>query len=499
MYRSSLREKKSYLMVKVYLILSIIILLVTTLMTGVLYKNQLNGRIISYHYLLNALDNTYIHEMVSDNERQLNILSSSLDRTRIQKGITPINPVWFTAHKFKQDIEHHIYFYNVKTKKITYYPHAEMPDYDPQERPWYKILNSEDYNPIWVGPYIDYDTQQNVLTLGQRVQDRSGHTLGIMMVDMDVDRIDEVLSRVAPVLGVSLFIRHRDTNQLISNSTERQFDFSNKISNDNFVFFSGLFDGVLITVPLDYVKWEVGVYIPAQRVRNLLMEQISIILLPMLGISLVAFLGVQSLLKVFRQELNILEKQLASWDEGNKKPTNKNHAWFVDKSLTKIEQQYSRHHELLRVDTLTRIQNRRAFDLDLAAMAENQQSPYALLLIDVDKFKHVNDTWGHQFGDNVLSRVAQVLTKNLDTHSIYRIGGDEFAALVPVNDDAPLGEQLNRLMLDMRQQKWREQGCHVTLSIGVSIGPNAPCELVNQADKALYRSKENGRDCWSMA
>lgn len=237
MYRSSLREKKSYLMVKVYLILSIIILLVTTLMTGVLYKNQLNGRIISYHYLLNALDNTYIHEMVSDNERQLNILSSSLDRTRIQKGITPINPVWFTAHKFKQDIEHHIYFYNVNTKKITYYPHAEMPDYDPQERPWYKILNSEDYNPIWVGPYIDYDTQQNVLTLGQRVQDRSGHTLGIMMVDMDVDRIDEVLSRVAPVLGVSLFIRHRDTNQLISNSTERQFDFSNKISNDNFVFF----------------------------------------------------------------------------------------------------------------------------------------------------------------------------------------------------------------------------------------------------------------------
>ncbi|MCG6283663.1 GGDEF domain-containing protein, partial [Vibrio diabolicus] len=130
---------------------------------------------------------------------------------------------------------------------------------------------------------------------------------------------------------------------------------------------------------------------------------------------------------------------------------------------------------------------------------ENQQSPYALLLIDVDKFKHVNDTWGHQFGDNVLARVAQVLTKNLDTHSIYRIGGDEFAALVPVNDDAPLGEQLNRLVLDMRHQKWREQGCHVTLSIGVSIGPNTPCELVNHADKALYRSKENGRDCWSMA
>ena len=81
-------------------------------------------------------------------------------------------------------------------------------------------------------------------------------------------------------------------------------------------------------------------------------------------------------------------------------------------------------------DPLTGIMNRRAFDQDRARL--DQEGPYWLVLFDVDNFKGVNDSWGHGVGDAVLFRVATIImARTLGEAQVYRIGGDEFAALLP--------------------------------------------------------------------
>ena len=494
----------NYLLTKIFLVLGIVIVMFSLFMVALNYKNHVNTRMQGYDQLLSTLKTTYLYELVKENERQLYILVNSLDKEKIRHEESAFNPVWRAAHKVKMDADHYLYFYNIATGRIDGYPHWEAPEgYQASTRPWFQLLHHPDTDPHWLGPYLEFGSKKRVLTLGQKVISTDGQLLGLMMVDMSVETIDRVLERMAPELNISLFLRDKESKVRFSTVNEAQLKLDRVIENRESEWLHGLFDGIVKTKALTYADWELGIYAPPQRFHHALVDQMLKLMAPICAITIVTVLGIRTLLNIFQQELKLVETNLQQWHHGPLAPAAPRgmppHSWFVDRSLTTIEQQYNAHHQQLRLDTLTGIQNRRAFDLDLAAMAENQQSPYALLLIDVDKFKHVNDTWGHQFGDNVLARVAQVLTKNLDTHSIYRIGGDEFAALVPVNDDAPLGEQLNRLVLDMRHQKWREQGCHVTLSIGVSIGPNTPCELVNHADKALYRSKENGRDCWSMA
>lgn len=165
-------------------------------------------------------------------------------------------------------------------------------------------------------------------------------------------------------------------------------------------------------------------------------------------------------------------------------------------------------HRLATVDGLTGAANRRAFDEALAAevsradraveaagpgQAEQQQ--VALLLLDIDHFKTVNDTFGHQVGDDVLRQVAAVLMaagREFDT--VARYGGEEFAVIVPGCDSAAARAIAERLRLQVQKA---ETLVPVTVSIGVSLAPlhaDSPDVLVKTADDALLTAKAAGRD-----
>ncbi|MBI3368885.1 MAG: GGDEF domain-containing protein [Burkholderiales bacterium] len=125
---------------------------------------------------------------------------------------------------------------------------------------------------------------------------------------------------------------------------------------------------------------------------------------------------------------------------------------------------------------------------------------FALLLIDVDHFKNVNDTLGHAAGDAVLASMAQVLTASArDVDLVGRIGGEEFAVLLPRADLAAArraAERLRQMMADTEVQ-WRQQPIRVTVSIGVALATDAdesPQHLSERADQALYQAKANGRN-----
>jgi two-component system cell cycle response regulator len=157
-------------------------------------------------------------------------------------------------------------------------------------------------------------------------------------------------------------------------------------------------------------------------------------------------------------------------------------------------------------DSLTGLKNRRAFKERLAEemrRASRYQLPISLMLMDVDKFKQYNDTFGHPAGDEVLRRVAKLLQAGARASDfVARYGGEEFVVVLPNTDAEGALFIANRLRTIIESAKWIERP--VTSSGGVAtmfpkgVGDDALNQeaeiLIAEADKALYQSKENGRN-----
>ncbi len=164
---------------------------------------------------------------------------------------------------------------------------------------------------------------------------------------------------------------------------------------------------------------------------------------------------------------------------------------------------YERLEELAALDALTGLFNRRRFlEIMEQATAEalRYEHPLSLILADIDYFKRVNDTYGHPMGDQVLKKVAAVLSFDArETDRICRYGGEEFAAIMPHTDKKGSILLAERFRKRINRQKFTSQGREfsVTLSFGICTLPAFTREkedLINRADQALYHAKENGRD-----
>lgn len=161
-------------------------------------------------------------------------------------------------------------------------------------------------------------------------------------------------------------------------------------------------------------------------------------------------------------------------------------------------------HEAM-TDGLTGIANRKFFDVRLAQamrIAAAHGEPLSLLLIDIDRFKQFNDTWGHQLGDKVLRLVARTLTDCVKGRDVTaRFGGEEFAIILEsTRHEAALAvaEQIRTAMMRRKivRKDSREDLGQVTVSIGVGLyrpGDTAD-DLISRTDAALYAAKRGGRN-----
>ena len=154
-----------------------------------------------------------------------------------------------------------------------------------------------------------------------------------------------------------------------------------------------------------------------------------------------------------------------------------------------------------RTDPLTKLQNRRSFDRTLDELLvdwRKRSRIFTLGLIDIDHFKNINDTFGHQAGDFVLQRVAEIIEKEFGSESCSaRYGGEEFAVLLPA-DGKECSQKLEHLrqVIEKATLSFDDQSIPITCCCGGAeiASSEEGTDLVRRADEALYAAKLDGRN-----
>ena len=177
----------------------------------------------------------------------------------------------------------------------------------------------------------------------------------------------------------------------------------------------------------------------------------------------------------------------------------KKHYLVTFTDITQLQEESIAWKKASHIDPLTKIFNRKKFEEECAKaikIAHKYRMPISLLMIDIDHFKKVNDTYGHQAGDEVLRRVAKTIELQLREGDLLgRFGGEEFIVMLPQADKKDAMDVAQRIRTAISGFTTEGVGV-VTVSIGVSneiTGDNKK-SLIKRADTALYHAKANGRN-----
>lgn len=182
--------------------------------------------------------------------------------------------------------------------------------------------------------------------------------------------------------------------------------------------------------------------------------------------------------------------------------------WFAlyvlietSQSVYKLKISNKKLSDLALVDNLTNLANRHYFEHDLdflISISKRNKSKMSMLMIDLDRFKLVNDTFGHLVGDDVLKQTAQILRESVrSTDRVFRWGGEEFIIITPETDNSQATMVAEKICQSFRDAKFDVIG-NITVSIGLaSYTENEVVEdWIKRADLALYQAKQSGRNKW---
>jgi diguanylate cyclase (GGDEF)-like protein len=213
---------------------------------------------------------------------------------------------------------------------------------------------------------------------------------------------------------------------------------------------------------------------------------------------------IETLEASFGGESAEIGKELNSIIAGNSTVEEKQKA--IDAVLHQMDQRFKDRFEQLNqkiyIDALTGMNNRRKYDEDIAEKIKNReenQTAFALVLVDIDHFKKFNDTYGHKVGDQVLAIVAKELRNNLKgKDGVYRYGGEEFTVILNESDPTKImaaTENLRRAVHD-HEIVAKGQQVKITISLGISLvqAGDSSETIFERADRALYAAKDRGRN-----
>ena len=186
----------------------------------------------------------------------------------------------------------------------------------------------------------------------------------------------------------------------------------------------------------------------------------------------------------------------------NKLQSGKTKVQELEEKVNTLEAELSRTKTENMRDHLTGLLTRRAFSDEIKKIEsayERIKTQYAIIFFDLDHFKRLNDTYGHECGDVVLSTFGKILNKSVRDHDLIgRYGGEEFVAIIHFNLNRELLQFLKRIKTIVTENSflYKDKKIKVTFSAGVAIRSSYPTyeNTLQKADMLLYQAKENGRN-----
>lgn len=422
-------------------------------------------------------------------------------------------------------------------------PFVENRIFDPRERPWFKAGQSASTQ-TWTSVYIDFKTLQLVATRARRVNNAAGEFEGVVATDLSLEHLNRFLKTLKLSPNGFAFIVEPDGNLIatsrgphIRKGTGDNNERLNAASSDdpmmvatyhavkalttradaksgfNTSAFSGP-DGR--TIQAGYARlrdkagldWTVAVAVPRsdfmQKVTDNVRQTVALALLACLLIGVTGFM----VLNVIADHLRRLAAAARQFGDGvldAKIPVDRtDEIGELAKSFASMQKQ-------LLTDRLTGIANResvarRIEDRIVRQRRRGDSHPFAVLFVDLNKFKHINDYFGHDVGDAVLAEIAARLTANVrDDDLAARFGGDEFVVLLEnvANrvDAMSARDKLERVLAaplkSLEGQAVEKLPPGAGAAIGVAVCPDDGYDLetlIKRADYDMYQRKPAGGD-----
>lgn len=245
-------------------------------------------------------------------------------------------------------------------------------------------------------------------------------------------------------------------------------------------------DGYVLTYyKLQNVTWGIVNVTPVNALgKNILIRNLAVICGVLIGFIGMLLISIRTIDKIFKK----LDKARIIAEQTNKK---------LQRALNELE-------VLALTDKLTGAWNRRHFEQVISAemsRASRHNQPLSLLMLDIDYFKSINDTYGHQIGDAVLVQLTHILKENIRTSDVLtRWGGEEFVILTPSTSVREATDLAERLRLKIARASFNAVK-NITISLGVSQFQTAEnvSNFLKRADTALYQAKHSGRNMVAVA
>ncbi|MDO4536602.1 MAG: sensor domain-containing diguanylate cyclase [Coriobacteriales bacterium] len=472
---------KSNMRLKVNVALAAVSMIVILLVLGWYLHSQLIDNLKSNTELMFSTVYDEINqefESILDTSRAMSANSFLIDSLQNEESTNP--------EKFKTKITDYLSslsrlgnwstMYVVSDKTMNYYlPDGKMKTLHPENDPWdcwYTLLadSTDEY-------HVDVDVDKHntgawTIFVDTRICDKDGKTLGVSGVGMDLNRVLSIAEHYTSSYGMSVSFVSADGSVRIGSGEAEVTAAKRNVASEEQTEAVGEMVGGSYTVSryLPLIGWYVVVENAQDSVGDSLKGLLAIVCLVL--VALVVIMVIVNT-RMFSHERKVLAKRAVT-------------------------------------DPLTGLFNRSGLEQQISSrltdMAAEKSLAACFIIIDLDHFKDINDTFGHEEGDEVLQEFGAMLRAQFrDSDITGRLGGDEFVVFLPSLSDVEIIERKMRDLRNCCRMSRSQEGGRtvvVTMSAGVARSPEQGTsyeELYHTADAALYKAKKNGRDCYELA
>lgn len=353
-------------------------------------------------------------------------------------------------------------------------------------RPWF-IDPTENHQQIkYTNLYVDKFSQERIATLSKVIFNEPSH-YAVIGIDIVPARLNVLFDKMQETIPTNVYVVD-NVGAVVWGSKNALFDLSQTQLGEDGAYFDHQQHKKIYYSRLNHLNWTIIMAVDGDVLTSSLFKE-SLILFVVVGITL-------SLLCFFWwslcEELKLFYFHVIRKLNDNNQSIDK----FVDTTINDSHKAADLMASRVLLDELTGALNRRAFDKDLAS-ALSDEGVTLLALIDIDNFKRINDTFGHQCGDDVLRAFAAMAKSYFDHIQVrsYRYGGEEFAILFRGISAVRAHALLDNFRHSFASRAWREGMPSITFSAGLKSwdGETLP-EFLSAVDQLLYHAKQSGKN-----